>query len=429
MSPLDGWLGSFLLLAVTFFSTAIAALQRMSRVQLAEEFDEKPEIERINRLATVREELVFSFSFVRLGLILVLVLLIDHMVGFESTAAGLIGSRSSIAFHYAIVFSISLLLITLTGVLIPSAWARYGGNSFLARSLPLIFLMRLLLYPLVRLQHVYDAFVRRLAGIPNNDQQEQAEQIEREILDVVNEGELAGTVHEDEADMIQSVLEFRDTSVNEIMTPRTEIVALSADATPEAAKELITQSGHSRIPIYIETIDNIQGVLYAKDLLRWDEKVPFDSLKLMRKVPFVPEAKRVSDLLTELRHQQVHLAIVLDEYGGTAGLITIEDILEEIVGEIADEYEGAEPDPMRRIDEHTLEVDARVHIDEVNDELSIEIPEGEDYDTVGGFVLSTMGKIPAVGEEMRFGNVRLQVLDAEERKINRLRIVSLSPSA
>jgi CBS domain containing-hemolysin-like protein len=389
----------------------------MSRVRLAEEFDEQPETERINRLAGFRDELVFSFSFVRLASILILVLLIDHVTGLET------GSRPKVATHYGLVFAISLVLTMIVGVAIPNAWGRYGGNSFLARGLPLLFLMRLLLYPLVRLEHLCDATVRRLAGIPHADgQQEQAEQIEKEILGVVSEGELAGTVHEDEADMIESVLQFRDTSVNEIMTPRTEIAALPSDATVEQAKDLITSTGHSRIPIYVEAIDNIQGVLYAKDLLRLDGNHPFNPLELMRKVPFVPEAKRVSDLLTELRHQQVHLAIVLDEYGGTAGLITIEDILEEIVGEIADEYEGAAPDPIRRIDENTLEVDARVHIDEVNEELGIELPQGDDYDTVGGFVFSSMGKIPATGEEMRFANVRLQVIDAEQRKINRLRI-------
>jgi CBS domain containing-hemolysin-like protein len=142
----------------------------------------------------------------------------------------------------------------------------------------------------------------------------------------------------------------------------------------------------------------------------------------MRKVPFVPEAKRISDLLAELRQQKVHLAIVLDEYGGTAGLVTIEDILEEIVGEITDEYEEPEPDPIHRVADNALEVDGRVHIDEINEELGVELPEGDDYDTIGGFVFTSMGKIPATGEEMWHGNVRLKVIDAEERRINRLRV-------
>jgi CBS domain containing-hemolysin-like protein len=222
--------------------------------------------------------------------------------------------------------------------------------------------------------------------------------------------------------MIASVMEFRDKDVAEIMTPRTEIIAMPTTATLFEAKETIVREGHSRIPVYGENIDDILGVLYAKDLLNCDEREPFDPTEVMRKVPFVPETKRIPDLLKELREKKVHLAIVVDEYGGTAGLVTIEDIIEEIVGEISDEYETAEPAPIRRLDERTLEVDARVHIDELNEELHIELPEDKDYDTVGGFMFSEMGKVPAVGEELRYRNVRFKVLDAEARKINRLRV-------
>jgi CBS domain containing-hemolysin-like protein len=409
------WIGLILLISITLFSTAAVALQQMSRVRLLERLEEKGRTKDVNRIIAARDEMVFSFSCMRLSCILALVILIDHISGTKA------GTRVSIAAEYALVFLVSLVLAMITGVAIPNAWARYGGGAFLARSLPVLFALRRILYPLVALQHLTDSVFRRLAGIPKpNGVQEEAEQIEKEILGVVSEGELAGTVHEDEADMIESVLELRDTCVGEIMTPRTEIVALPAEATASEAKDLITRSGHSRIPVYQENIDNIQGVLYAKDLLQLDGDAGFNPLELMRKVPFVPESKRISDLLQELRTQKVHVAIVLDEYGGTAGLVTIEDILEEIVGEISDEYEEFEPDPISRIDEHKLEVDARVHIDEVNEELGVELPEGDDYDTIGGYVFSTMGKIPARGEEMWHDNVRIQVIDAEERRINRL---------
>jgi putative hemolysin len=222
------------------------------------------------------------------------------------------------------------------------------------------------------------------------------------------------------------VIEFRDKDVAAIMTPRTEIVALPATVTLLEAKETIIREGHSRIPVYGRNIDDVQGVLYAKDLLGCDEREPFDPTEVMRKVPFVPETKRIPDLLAELREKKVHLAIVVDEYGGTAGLVTIEDIIEEIVGEISDEYEAAEPPPIRRIDERTVEADARVRIDELNEELNIDLPEGKDYDTVGGFLFSEMGKVPAAGEEHHCGNVRFRVLDAEARKINRLRIEVLA---
>lgn len=417
MSSLEIWIGLLLLTIMTLFSTAIIALQQMSRVRLFDQLQAKGRLDAIKRLVASRDEMVFSFSFVRLSTILALAMLIDHVSGSKGD------TRFSIAAEYGLVFLIGLVLAMIFGVAIPTTWARHGGGTFLARGLPVLFLLGRILYPLVALQHVSDSLIRRLAGIPKpNGVQEEAEQIEKEILGVVSEGELAGTVHEDEADMIESVLEFRDTSVGEIMTPRTEIVAMPASVTVSEAKELVTRSGHSRIPVFVENIDDIQGVLYAKDLLELDGETEFKPLKLMRKVPFVPEAKRISDLLQELRTRKVHLAIVLDEYGGTAGLVTIEDILEEIVGEIGDEYEEHEPNPIRRIDDHTLEVDARVHIDEINEALGVELPEGDGYDTIGGYVLSTMGKIPVSGEEMWHSNICLRVVDAEERRINRLRI-------
>ena len=424
MNGLELWIGLILLVSITLFSTAIVSLQMMSRFRLAERFEEDEGTECINRLVAARDEMVFSFSFMRLTSIVALVLLIDHVSGVKG------GTRLSVAAQYAVVFAISLILAMTSGVAVPNAWARYGGDAFLACGMPVLFASRRLLYPLVGLQHLCDALVRRLAGIPDADvRQEEAEQIEKDILGAVSAGEIAGAVHEDEAEMIESVLELRDTSVGEIMTPRTEIIALSAEATAGEAKAQIIRSGHSRIPVYVESIDDVQGVLYAKDLLELDNAAPFNPLELMRKVPFVPEAKRISDLLAELRQQKVHLAIVLDEYGGTAGLVTIEDILEEIVGEIVDEYEDAEPDPIHRVNDHTLEVDGRVHIDEINEELGIELPEGDDYDTVGGFVFSTMGKIPAAGEEMWHQNVRLKVIDAEERRISRLRIEVVADEA
>jgi CBS domain containing-hemolysin-like protein len=148
----------------------------------------------------------------------------------------------------------------------------------------------------------------------------------------------------------------------------------------------------------------------------------FDARRVMRGVPFVPESKSLPDLLHEFQENKVHLAIVLDEYGGTAGLVTIEDILEELVGEIADEYEPPEPEPLVRVGPDQLEVDGRVRVDQINDELGVELPEDEDYDTVAGFVFSTLGRIPEAGEQFAHENLRFRILDAGPRKISRLAI-------
>jgi CBS domain containing-hemolysin-like protein len=392
------------------------AIRHFSRVRLSECLEKRGKAGLLGRLLDCQNDLLFVTALVRIGAILGLVLVVAYVFGVGTTTG------SEVTASYWAIFIVSLILITVFGVAIPNAWARYNGDMFLSFSLPVLFGVRLILYPLLAFYHLVDGLVRRLAGVPaNNGQETEADQIEKEILDVVSEGEAAGAVHEEDADMIESVMEFRDKDVGEIMTPRTEVNALPATVGLGDAKEFIEREGHSRIPIYGENIDEIKGVLYAKDLLSVGE-ADFDLQKIMRKVPFVPETKRIPDLLHELREQKVHLAIVLDEYGGTAGLVTIEDILEEIVGEIADEYEAPEPEPIRKIDSHTLEVDARVHIDELNDALNVQLPEDEDYDTIGGFVFSTLGKIPLTGEELSYNNIRIFVLDAEERKINRLRV-------
>lgn len=222
--------------------------------------------------------------------------------------------------------------------------------------------------------------------------------------------------------MIESVIEFTDTLVEKIMTPRTAIVALPKHANLETVLETIRTKGHSRIPVYDRTIDTILGVLYAKDLLQREEGAAFDLTAVMRKALFIPESKPVRELLHEFQEQKVHIALVLDEYGGTAGLVTIEDILEELVGEIRDEYDPADPAVLTRINDHTAEIDARMRIDELNDQLKIELPESENYETIGGFVFSRMGRIPKVGERCDDENVAIEVIAAEPRRIKRLRL-------
>ncbi|MDD4890354.1 MAG: hemolysin family protein, partial [Phycisphaerae bacterium] len=239
-----------------------------------------------------------------------------------------------------------------------------------------------------------------------------------------------------ETQMIKSVLEFQDTRADQIMTPRTDIIAVDVTADLHAVLETVHQAGHSRIPVYEGNLDNIIGLLYAKDLL-WeiardgDESGPpvLAIRKVMRPPLFVPESRSLSDLLGDLRRTHVHLAIVLDEFGGTAGLVTIEDILEEIVGEIADEHEQPEQSPIRKLDERTWEVDGRVHVDDLNEQLKLTLPENEDYDTISGFVISSLGRIPKTGEALALARsgVTITIAHAEPRRIVRLRL-QLTPA-
>ena len=218
-------------------------------------------------------------------------------------------------------------------------------------------------------------------------------------------------------------MDLKEVDADEIMTPRTEMVCLPVDATVEEAIVRSKERGLSRLPIYRETPDEICGVLYMKDLLPHVGKPGVPSIESIARKPFfIPATKNVSELLQEMRANQTHLAIVLDEYGGTAGIVTFEAILEEIVGEIADEHEASEEADVIRIDENAAQVEGRLHIDDLNDALGIDIPESEEYETVGGLLFSRMGRVPAEGEEFDLERVRFTILEADQRRINRVKV-------
>ena len=407
-------------LALMLFATLNLSLRLPSRARIADQFRKIGRQDLLERLVARRPQYMLATAALRVASSLGLFWLILHYV----EAHGPEGS----AWQAPLGLVFSLVLVLVFGVAIPNAWAKYSGERLLVILGPALEVMRLLCYPVIVVLQVFDPLVRRLAGVPVLDAQSHADELEQEILDTVSEMERQGAVDEDEKEMIESVIDLRDTLVQEVMTPRTEIVAIPKDADLVGIKDIIRERGHSRIPVYDDTIDTVLGVLYAKDLLQLEDDRAFDVAKVMRKVSFIPETKNVRDLLKEFQQQQVHMAVVLDEYGGTAGLVTIEDILEELVGEIADEYEEAVPEPIVEIDEHTVEVDARVRIDDLNHELDLELPEDEDYETIGGFVFSTLGKVPVVGEQCTYHNVTIKVIGAEPRRVTRLRLEITPPN-
>jgi putative hemolysin len=257
---------------------------------------------------------------------------------------------------------------------------------------------------------------------------EQAEEDE-ELLRLVELREGNGGVENGELAIIRRVANMVDRSVREIMSPRIDMVTAEATASLEDIVRLIVERGYSRIPIYEETVDNIVGVVYAKDLLRAmaDGRRPTSLREIARPPYFVPEGKHIDELLAELQEHKVHMAIVVDEYGGTAGLVTIEDVLEEIVGEIQDEYDREEV-PIERLNESEAILDARVSIDALNELFDLEI-EGEDYDTLGGFVYHQLGRMPAPGDEVRANGLTLRVLSVLGRRIKKVRVSRAAPVA
>lgn len=313
--------------------------------------------------------------------------------------------------------------LVVVGVALPTSWAQHAGEEFLRRHLSVLLILRRLSRPLLAAQNVISEIVRRLTGAPR-DGEGGDDRFEERILDVVRQGETHGSVQAQETEMIRSVMFLDETSVGEIMTPRTDVTGVDVEATREAVLKLIREDGHSRYPVYESSLDNVIGMLYAKDMLNADGDV-FSTRTVMRPVTFVPETKDLASLLREFQNNRVHIAIVLDEYGGTAGLVTFEDILEELVGEIADEHERPPESSIKRIDPKTFEVDARMRVEELNEDLNITLPDDDAYDTVGGFVLSKLGRIPAPNESLVEGDIRIEVLDADPRSVNRLRISRL----
>ncbi|MCS7234607.1 MAG: hemolysin family protein [Armatimonadota bacterium] len=252
---------------------------------------------------------------------------------------------------------------------------------------------------------------------------------QQEDLDLLARMEEAnGGLAEGEREMIHSIFEFRETLVREIMVPRVDVVAVRHDAQLPEIVELVLEEGHSRIPVYRETIDHIVGVVHVKDLFRYlrDGQAQVTAEEVMRPAYYVPETKKVSELFQEMRQNKIHLAVVVDEYGGTAGLVTIEDVLEEIVGEIRDEYDVEEREPLVMLDEHTALVDARMHLEEVNERLGLDLPVGE-VDTLGGFVYSRVGHVPQQGEQITYDGVTIRVEELEGQRIARLRVQKLAP--
>ncbi len=266
------------------------------------------------------------------------------------------------------------------------------------------------------------AFARRFAA--------QTEPVSRdETLRAIAEADEGPDLEEESLEMIESIFELGETRAREVMVPRMDVVAMPEESTLQEALDIILRCGHSRIPVYRESIDQVAGVLYAKDLLEHYRDRRFDDVriaKLLRPAYFVPESKTLDLLLPELQSRRVHLAIVVDEHGGTAGVVTIEDLLEEIVGEIHDEFDAEEPDVVR-LDEEAREgvFKAGIDIDDVNRLLGLALPADGDSDTLGGLVIDQLGRVARTGDKAVFDDAEIEVLAVDGRRVQLVRCSAL----
>ncbi len=400
-------------LLACYFAACHNALKTLSKRRLGELLDERGKAHRLEPIVDQAPSLLLATGIARAVCALIIVLSTHDLVEQNGVTEPLP--------HYAISFAIAIALMSVFTVAVPVYWARYRREKLLVWSIPFLHLVRVVFAPFTFPLRIVDPVLRRLSGIDLEDDEDLAEQ----VLDAVERHDEEETFDETQRQMIEGVVELAETTVGEIMTPRTDVQGIPAGLTLAEVKAAALEAGHSRIPVYRENLDDIAGILYAKDLIRFlNDGHEFNLDDVVREPFVVPESKPVRDLLAEFRQKKVHLAVVLDEYGGTAGLVTIEDILEEIVGEIHDEYEDQPDDPTIDVapNELSATMDARLHIDELNDALGLDLPEDEDYETVAGYVVSVLGHIPAPGESFEHDGVKVVIDEAEKTKVLRVTV-------
>ena len=315
-------------------------------------------------------------------------------------------------------------ILLLSTVWIPGSIAHIWSAPFLYHTWRLWKITSAFFFPINFAGIVVDTVLHRLAGKQQIRPTE--EEFEKEIRAIVNEGVRDGHLEEDAINMIAGVIELGDVDVADIMTPRSEVDAMDVTLTLREALDLVTRVRRTRIPVYEKSLDNIVGVLHVKDLLpelSKDAQEPCQSIReLLRKASSVPKTKPVNGLLQEFQKSRNHLAIVIDEFSSVAGIVTIEDALEEIVGEIVDEYDVDNDEEEIIIENGFALMAARMHIDEINEQLGLDLPEDEEFDTIGGFVSMRLGHIPTAGEQLKWENTRFTVLEASRRRVERIRI-------
>jgi Hemolysins and related proteins containing CBS domains len=425
VSPTTGLvLLALCLLGIAFFSSSEAAIISVNKIRLRHLAEKgSAGAKALQRLFQDHDRLFATILLLEIFLII---------------AASSIGSWMAMQAFEASLAPIPLAVLTVLGVtalvvlfgqLIPKTFAAQTSESYALAVAPPLELIVAVVRPVV---WGFTAITSLLLGSLNRLLRRDVAQAtpfltQDEIRMLVDVGQEEGVLEQEESQMIRSIIELGDTTVREIMVPRIDIVALPEDATFDEAVKVAIHQGHSRIPIYRESSDNIIGVLYVKDLLAFlqaDERPHQLPTAYVRPAYYIPESKPVDALLEEMRRAKIHVAIVMDEYGGTAGLVTIEDILEEIVGDIQDEYDAEEQLAIQHQEDGSVLVDGMVPIDEVNELLDAELPT-EDFDTLGGFVVGLLGRAPNPGEEVTFGKLRLIAHEVEHRRLVRVQIFRL----
>ena len=421
-SQLTFWIMLFSMVAMTICGAAQQVIHEISWHDLEEYCNRKRRNQTFSRIIDMRDEIALGTLMAQMIATAIFVCCLIFLFLDNRGPMSLDGTTL-----WAII-GISIFCLILLNSWIPWAIAHAAAEPFLFQTWRIWWLVAGMAWPLTVGAKLMSAFFFRARGKRVEDEDEE-EAFEDEILSMVSEGEHDGLLGPARADMIEGVMELDDYDVSRVMTPRSRVDAMEFSTGWEAMLEFVVESGRTRIPIYRESIDNIIGILYAKDILR--ESLRSESKrrtleKLVREPIKVPESTLLREMLQQFLAGRVHMAIVEDEYKGVAGVVTIEDVLEEIVGEIVDETDNEEMDHIRQIDNDSVEVTGTTHLNRLNEELGLGLPEDEEFDTVSGLIMSQLKEVPKIGREFVFENVRFRVEKANRRFIELVQVTRVS---
>ena len=410
----------FLFFLSAFFSGSEVALFSLDKKKLQITFESNP---------FIRRYLQNLLDFPRR--LLVTILLGNTLI---NVAASIIAVSLAIDYSHEtgfprnIALTIEIFCLTLCilifGELIPKIWAAKNPIAFAKLiSIPLYWL-NVILFPV---SEILTEAIRFVIGLLKLDKGKSAI-LSEEITELANLGHERGTIVEEEHGLISSIVNFRSVAVHEVMTPRVDIVSVSAETNFHEILDLINNTGHSRIPLFNGDLDEIIGIVYSKDLLPFiknvESRTNFSLTKIARKAMFIPRTKLISSLMHEFQEKKMHLAIVVDEYGGTAGLITLEDIIEEILGEIRDEYDKEE-NPITKVGDNNYIILGKLSIDELNEFLKTNFNDNSNYETIGGMILNHAGLIPKEGYTFQLDGYKFLVKEIQNKRIKKVQVEKL----
>ena len=338
-------------------------------------------------------------------------------IAFASLSTIFLNELFSLGNFSILIITSALLLIF--GELIPKYFGKELADSLIMFSAIPLRLVTFILYPAVKV-------ISNISKVLSRSNRREEEEIQHlfdkdDLQNLIEESSDAGKMDEEQSEIISKVIDIREQRVYEAITPRTDIVGVEITDNIQEATKIFIESGYSKLPVYEENLDNIKGVIFAKDIF----KQPQDIKSILREVVFVPETKNSLEMLNEFLQKQFSIAVVVDEFGGTAGILTVEDLIEELFGEIRDEYDDVDEKLAKKIDANSFLMSGKVEIDYLNEELDLKISEGE-YETIAGFITFRIGRIPAKGESFKIDRFNVQILKSDKTKIDLIKLTILA---